>query len=145
VPLKTQHDDQVHLNLTPMIDVLFTLILFFMVAAKFSEIDHELEVDLPLVAEAGTTTVEKKSPRMILVQADGQVRLDGQVIATDELTLQLKSAAGTDSELQVVIQGDKDCPFQHIAATMAACREAGVAELGISVQTASTALGSGLK
>jgi biopolymer transport protein ExbD len=47
--------------------------------------------------------------------------------------------------LKVVIQGDKDCPFQHIAATMAACREAGVAELGISVQTASTATGSGLK
>lgn len=145
MPLKTQHDTEVHLNLTPMIDVLFTLILFFMVATEFSEMDHELEVDLPQVAEAGTTAVEKKSPRMILVQADGQIRLDQQLVALAELTSHLRAAVGSTADLQVIIQGDRECPFQHVAAAMAACREAGVAELGISVQTASTAGGGSLK
>lgn len=145
MPLKTQHDAEVQLNLTPMIDVLFTLILFFMVAAEFSEMDHELEVDLPQVAEAGTTAVEKKSPRTILVQADGQVRLDQQLVALADLTGQLRTALSSTPDLQVVIQGDRECPFQHVAAAMAACREAGVAELGISVQTASTASGGTLK
>ena len=145
MPLKTQHDAEVQLNLTPMIDVLFTLILFFMVAAEFSEMDHELEVDLPQVAEAGTTAVEKNSPRTILVQADGQVRLDQQLVALTDLTGQLRTAISTTPDLQVVIQGDRECPFQHVAAAMAACREAGVAELGISVQTASTASGGSLK
>lgn len=139
MPLKTQHDAEVHLNLTPMIDVLFTLILFFMVATEFSEIDHELQVDLPQVAEAGTNSVAKNSPRMIVVQADGQVRLDQQIVGLEELASQLRVAVAGSSDLQVVIQGDRDCPFQHVAAAMAACREAGVAELGINVQTASTA------
>ncbi|MEX2169978.1 MAG: biopolymer transporter ExbD [Pirellulales bacterium] len=145
MPLKTQHDAEVQLNLTPMIDVLFTLILFFMVAAEFSEMDHELEVDLPQVAEAGMTAVEKKSPRTILVQADGQVRLDQQLVALADLTGQLRTALSSTPDLQVVIQGDRECPFQYVAAAMAACREAGVAELGISVQTASTAAGGSLK
>jgi biopolymer transport protein ExbD len=145
MPLKTQQDAEVHLNLTPMIDVLFTLILFFMVATEFSEIDQELQVDLPQVAEAGTNSVEKISPRMILVQANGQVRLDQQLVGLPELTSQLRDAVAASSDLQVIIQGDRECPFQHVAAAMAACREAGVAELGISVQTASTAAGGTLR
>jgi biopolymer transport protein ExbD len=145
VPLKTQHDAEVNLNLTPMIDVLFTLILFFMVATEFSEMDHELAVDLPQVAEAGTNAIEKQSPRMIVVQADGQVRLDQQPVGLPELTNRMRAAVASTSDVQVIIQGDRDCPFQHVAAAMAACREAGVAELGISVETASTAPGSRLK
>jgi biopolymer transport protein ExbD len=145
MPLKTQHDAEVHLNLTPMIDVLFTLILFFMVATEFSAIDHELQVDLPQVAEAGTNAIEKTSPRMIIVQADGHVRLDQQIVELAELVNQLRIAAALSPDLQVVIQGDRECPFQHVAAAMAACREAGVAELGINVQTASTATGGTLR
>src|SRR5690606_8020826 len=129
--------DQVHLNLTPMIDVLFTLILFFMVASEFSEVEHELEVDLPQVSEAGATAVEKR-PRMILVHADGQISLDHKTVPLTELNSQLRMALASVPDLQVTIQGDKLCPFQHVAAVMAVCREAGVSELGISVQTAST-------
>jgi biopolymer transport protein ExbD len=145
VPLKTQHDAEVHLNLSPMIDVVFSLILFFLVATEFSQIEYELQVDLPQVAEAGANAAENQGPRMIVVQADGQVRLDGQLVSVAELTNQMRSAVASASDVQVIIQGDRECPFQHVAAAMAACREAGVAELGISVETASTAGGSSLK
>src|SRR6476661_2914187 len=53
MPLKLQHDEMPAMNLTSMIDVLFLLIIFFMVAAKFDEMERNIEVDVPQVAQAG--------------------------------------------------------------------------------------------
>src|SRR5690242_20795133 len=57
MPLKIQqHDEMPTLNLTSMIDVLFLLIIFFMVATKFDEMERNIEVDVPQVAQAGEGT-----------------------------------------------------------------------------------------
>ena len=53
MPLKIQHDEAPALNLTSMIDVLFLLIIFFMVATKFDEMERNIEVAVPEVAQAG--------------------------------------------------------------------------------------------
>ena len=54
MPLKIQHhDDMPALNLTSMIDVLFLLIIFFMVATKFDEMERNIQVAVPEVAQAG--------------------------------------------------------------------------------------------
>ena len=50
MPLKIQHDEAPALNLTSMIDVLFLLIIFFMVATKFDEMERNIEVAVPEVA-----------------------------------------------------------------------------------------------
>ena len=56
MPLKLQHDEAPALNLTSMIDVLFLLIIFFMVATKFDELERNIEVAVPEVAQAGEST-----------------------------------------------------------------------------------------
>ena len=52
MPLKLQHDEMPTMNLTSMIDVLFLLIIFFMVATKFDEMERNIEIDVPQVAQA---------------------------------------------------------------------------------------------
>ena len=59
MPLKTQSDEQPSLNLTPMIDIVFLLIIFFMVGTKFTELsdaEHELDIDVPEVGVAAAMT-----------------------------------------------------------------------------------------
>jgi len=135
MPLKTQHDDQPALNLTPMIDVVFLLIIFFMVATKFAEVERDIDLQLPEVAAANPQSSIPKQ-RVVCVLHDGQVTLDDQKLSLDELKRQLAQAQREFPQLSVVIRGDASCAFQHVAATLAACKEANISELGITVKIA---------
>jgi len=135
MPLKIQHDDHVHLDLTPMIDVVFLLIIFFMVATKFAELERDIDLRLPEVATTAPITSAPKQ-RVVSIHDNGQATLDGLAVTLTELTAQLAAACRDYPQLSVVLRGDAACPFQHIAAALAACKEAHVAELGITVRIA---------
>src|SRR4051794_30416648 len=88
MPLKLQHDEMPALNLTSMIDVLFLLIIFFMVATKFDEMERNIQVAVPQVAQAGED-VPPKQPLVVSVKADGGMDLDGKPMTETELTSRL--------------------------------------------------------
>jgi biopolymer transport protein ExbD len=135
MPLKLQHDEMPAVNLTSMIDVLFLLIIFFMVATKFDEMERNIEVAVPQVAQAGED-VPPKQPMVVSVQADGRLDLDGKAVTETELTARLAAARTPLTEPTVVIHGDAQCAFQHVATALGACRQAGISELGITVRIA---------
>jgi biopolymer transport protein ExbD len=135
MPLKVQHDEQPQLNLTPMIDVLFLLIIFFMVASTFGDLERNMELNVPEVTEAGDS-VQPAKPIVINVFADGTYDLDGQPVTLDELKTRLIEARGKLSQPTVVIRGDAACPFQKVASALATCRAANISELGITVRIA---------
>jgi biopolymer transport protein ExbD len=135
MPLKLQHDEMPALNLTSMIDILFLLIIFFMVATKFDEMEREIKVAVPKVAQAGNDTPPPK-PLVVTVTANGRLDLDGKPVSEQELTARLANARTPLTEPTVVIHGDAKCAFQHVASALGACRQAGISELGITVRIA---------
>ena len=137
MPLKTHADEQPTLNLTPMIDVVFLLIIFFMVATRFSDLEQNIELELPEVA-SDRLDRPPPQPRTVVVFADGHVELDSRTVTLDELKGSLAAQQQTDPNTSVVVRGDASCEFQHIASAMAACRDAGISELGIAVRMASS-------
>ncbi len=140
MPLKLQHDEMPALNLTSMIDVLFLLIIFFMVATKFDEMERNIEVAVPQVAQAGEGAPPKQ-PLIVSVLADGKMSLDGKDVSEAELTSKLAAARTPLTEPTVVIHGDAKCAFQHVATALGACRQAGISELGITVRIAGASTG----
>ncbi len=136
MPLKIhQHDELPTLNLTSMIDVLFLLIIFFMVATKFDEMERTIEVAVPEVAQAGESTPPSE-PLIVTVEANGEVALDGATVSFAELTARLAAARTALTEPSVIIRGDAECAFQQVASALAACKEAGISDLGITVRLA---------
>jgi biopolymer transport protein ExbD len=133
MPLKTQLDQPPELNLTPMIDVLFLLIIFFMVGTKFSELERNVAVEVPRVNQAGHWA-DPAPRRVINIRRDGSLQMNDRELTLDELTRALTDAAQQEPHLSVIVRGDGGGPFQHVAAVLAACRTAGVHDLGISVQ-----------
>jgi len=144
MPLKVQHDEQPQLNLTPMIDVLFLLIIFFMVATTFDDLERNIDLQVPEVAETGETQPPPQ-PLVINVFADGRLEFEGQTASIEDLTARLLSIRGQQVDPSVIIRGDAECAFQHIAAALAACRAAHISELGINVRTASFSGGQTLR
>jgi len=142
MPLKIQHDEQLSLDLTPMIDVVFLLIIFFMVATSFSERERDIDIELEL-AEVASTAAMTAAPkqRVVSVQAEGQIRLDGENVTLAELTQRLSAARSEYPELSVVIRNDAACAFQHFAASLVACKEAQISNIGVTVRIAERASG----
>jgi biopolymer transport protein ExbD len=140
MPLKTQQDELPSMNLTSMIDVVFLLIVFFMGAARFTDPERDIGLRLPEVAEAKAGEGAPQA-KQVAVYADGRYSLDRQDVTLEQLTAQLTEQRQRHAGLSVVILGDAGCPFQHVADALAACQEAGVRQLAVSVKMAQGASG----
>lgn len=138
MPLRVQRDEQPSVNLTPMIDIVFLLIIFFMVGTKFSELNEaekNIALNVPEVKSATALTAAPKK-RVINVFEDGQVTLDATPVSLSELTTELKNARQQYKGLGVVVRGDAAAFYQHVADVLAACNSAEISDLGISVRVA---------
>jgi biopolymer transport protein ExbD len=135
MPLKTHSDEPPTLNLTPMIDVVFLLIIFFMVGTKFSELERKIGLRVPEVSKAEALTAAPE-PRVVNVYRDGCVTLDRTPVTLQQLTRTLAAATSQYSDLGVLVRGDADGIFQRVAEVLNACKQADVRQLGISVRPA---------
>jgi len=135
MPLKTHQDEQPTLNLTPMIDILFLLIIFFMVGTKFAEWESKLTLKVPQVTDVGALAPAPEK-RVINVFGDGSMSLDGEFLTMGQLEQRLGAARQQYSELGVVVRGDAVGAFQNVATVLGACRKAGITDMGISVRLA---------
>jgi biopolymer transport protein ExbD len=132
---RQQSDEMPTINLTSMIDVLFLLIIFFVVGTKFIEAERQIELKLPQVApnEALSAAPEKK---VVNVYRDGQITLDRKNVSLEQLKEQLAAARSQYQALGVMVRGDGSTPFERVANVLNACKQAGIADLAISVEIA---------
>jgi len=135
MPLKTHLDERPVLNLTPMIDIVFLLIIFFMVGTKFSELERKIGLRVPEVADRGALTAAPER-RVVNVYRDGTITLDKEPVTLGELTSQLAAARTQYEDLGVLVRGDASGEFQRVASVLNACKQAGIRDLGISVKLA---------
>jgi biopolymer transport protein ExbD len=133
MPLKTHQDDQPTLNLTPMIDIVFLLIIFFMVGTKFTELEHKIGLQVPEVTDHDALT-DAPERKVVNVHADGAIMLDHRHVSVAELTQQLAAAHRQYSKLGVLIRGDRAASHGTMTTVYNACTKAGVSRLGISVK-----------
>ncbi|MEL7500150.1 MAG: biopolymer transporter ExbD [Planctomycetota bacterium] len=136
MPLKIEREDQTTINLTPMIDIVFLLIIFFMVSTKFSELneaERDVAVNVPTVTDAKALTSAPQK-RVINVFEDGSITLDREQVTLQQLKSQLTAAKKQYHKVGVVIRGDAQSLYQNVASVMATCRQAEIADLNLSVQ-----------
>ena len=138
MPLQVQREEQPSVNLTPMIDIVFLLIIFFMVGTKFSELseaERNISLNVPEVQNAKALTAAPKK-RVINVFEDGKVTLDDVPLSLQELSTELTEAKEQYKGLGVIVRGDAAAFYQHVADVLAACNNAEINDLGISVRVA---------
>ena len=118
------------LNLAPMIDVVFLLLIFFMVATTFAKQEKELSLDLP-AAEGGEVAAKALDEIVVNILADGTVRISRQDYGTDALRELLVQAGRRNPETPVTIRGDRTSQLQFVTEIMGMCRVAGLVDIGI--------------
>lgn len=132
--LSPQKSDEPDVNLTPMIDVVFLLLLFFMVSTSFIR-ESSLKVDLP--EATGQALVEQEKPVDIIINADGQFIVNNFSLGSPskaELSAQLKLAVGENTDPHIIITADAKADYQNIVTAMDSAQQLGYSRLTLSTR-----------
>jgi len=120
-------DDDFAINLTPMLDVVFNLLLFFLAATTFAREEVAMDLRLPQ-ARSGA---ESKGGHQLVVNvfADGRLQVDGRVVTLEALRQKLQAAAARDKDQAVLVRGDKQAQFGIGLQVLDACRLAKIGKV----------------
>jgi biopolymer transport protein ExbD len=134
VNLRPRRQQSLDINLTPLIDVVFLLLIFFMVSTTFTR-ETQLSVDLPEASGKLAEAVEKQIE--ILIDEQGAYRVNGQSLVDDRMrTLQAaiyKISAG-DTSLPMIITADAQATHQSVVRAMDAAGQMGFVHLSITTR-----------
>lgn len=119
------------INITPLIDVLFLLLIFFMVSSTFRE---HLGIDVALPRAGTGAPLEEKPPHEVSVKASGEVYLGQRLVSDEELREALAALVKEDPDVEITLRADEDAPFQRFITVIDAARQAGGAKLIIPTQ-----------
>ena len=105
-----------------MIDVVFLLIIFFLVSSHLARQESQMELELP-VAASGEDDIEQQVPRVTInVKSDGSLWLAGRPIATDQLKARLQAAREKEGDdIEVRIRSSRSAPYSTVEPIMLAC------------------------
>lgn len=121
-------------NLTPLIDVVFLLLIFFMVTTTFTR-ESRISVDLP---ESSAKTVESDETSIeITIDSQGRYFINQQLVVNNRIeTLKqaLRLAVGTRENPLLIINADAKSTHQDVVTAMDAARQLGIARLSLATQ-----------
>ena len=131
---RKQRENNVEINLASLIDVVFILLLFFVVTTTFTR-ETQLKVDLPEAA-SGTPPEDTALKQMeVLISAEGNYSLNGQALLKsdlDGLMAALGKESGGDNSLPLSISADAKTPHQAVITAMDAAGKMGFSHLRIT-------------
>jgi biopolymer transport protein ExbD len=128
-----QRPEDATINLTPMIDVVFLLVIFFMVGSEFSEAESRIKVNVPTVGEMRSIT-RAPDERVVAIAIDGTITLDEQPVSLAQLTAELRAQHANYPGLKVAVRGEATGSLQQTVEVLHAVRSSGVDQIGISTQ-----------
>lgn len=123
-----------NLSLTPLIDVVFLLLIFFLVTSEFEDEERRLDIVLPTASSATPMT---RKPREIVIDVDamGKVYLRGQAMEFDELERLLTAAvADNPTNQSAIIRADGTTSFQPVVNVMDICNRVGIADYSVTTR-----------
>ena len=118
------------LELTPLIDVVFLLLIFFMVSTTFVNQPSAMEVDLP--TSDSSEVLSEGDDVGITLTSDGRVFIDGQGVTMEQLSAELRRIAREDPTTQVVVRADKGLTYQRLIDVMGLAHDLGLAHFSLA-------------
>jgi biopolymer transport protein ExbD len=131
VNFRTSRREELELNITPLIDIVFLLLIFFMVSTTFQR-ESELRVQLP---EATRQAQPPSEPLEIVISAEGQYAVGGRELSDNRLATvveALERVAGDDRDQPLVVRADARTPHQAVVRAMDAAARLGLRNLSIA-------------
>ena len=125
-------EDEGRPDLTPLIDMVFLLLVFFLASTTFAK--EEVELDLTLPEATSGEPGEEGHLLVINVRRDGTLKVNGRTMTVEGLRQRLVAAARRDREQEVRIRGDTQVHFGAVAQVFDACLAASLTHVSIAAK-----------
>lgn len=109
-------------NMTPLIDVVFLIIIFFIIMINFSE-KHIQDLNLPSADEARTSQIAKQHRYSLVIKSPDLILLQRKMVSLESLGSTLRQFDGRPDEITVQIRADRDIPYEIVKRVMATLAE----------------------
>lgn len=120
-------DTSVNIDLTPIIDMVFLLLIFFLVATTFHQTEREMKIALPAASSAGPIS---SALREIIINVDqeGSIIISGKTIEPEDLRIIITDALALNPEQKITVRGDQNTAYANIIRVLDICKGSGVQE-----------------
>ena len=119
------------IEMLPLIDIVFLLLVFFIYAMLSMAVHRGLPVELPL---SNTAEIDKKLTLSVTVKADETIYVNKERVALADLTRLLREKAGDPRESGVLIFADRALPYQMIYEVLDKIRQAGLSRISLQAE-----------
>ena len=132
MPLKgADRTEESAINLTPMIDIVFLLIIFFLVGARFTEQERQYDIQLPSSSEIQPLTGTPDA-LVINVRQNGTILLGIKPMSLDELETELRDAKENFEDQAVVVRGEGQGLYQPIVNVLGVCHRTQITKISLA-------------
>ncbi|MEM9703459.1 MAG: biopolymer transporter ExbD [Planctomycetota bacterium] len=135
MPLQVDAAEEPALNLTPLVDVLFLLLIFFLVGTRFTRNESSFEIELPVASAAPNPLRDRPDDLIVNVGPQGQLSLMDEPLSIERLRERLVEVAAVYPDQVVAIRGDGSAAYQQITTVMDAVEQAGLTNLSLPFRT----------
>ena len=132
---RKRHDDEMELNLIPMIDVMLILLIFFMVATTIKHAEKALPIELPQSAASIDLSVQDKL-LVIGIDATGAKYLDSAKVTTDALHERIRAAAAANAAQSIRVDADRQTPYENVVEVIELCQFEGLRNISLRTRDA---------
>lgn len=121
------------MQLAPMIDIVFLLLIFFIVTWQFTKSETELSVSVP-TAQEGAEPERQKGEIIINILSDGSIRVESITMSENQLFAKLSAIAKQYKNQPARLRGDGAVPYQRIVEVLDICTKAGIWNVSFATQ-----------
>ena len=122
------------INITPLIDIVFLLIIFSMVVSQFTKVEVD-ELELPEAAKGETPKALPVGRIIVNLHTDGRIVVGGQAHSPQSLKDLLDAAVNQsgNENVSILIRGDRQAPWRKVAGVLRACAAKNIAKVKVAV------------
>lgn len=124
---------QPDLNIIPMIDIMFFLLVFFMLSTMYMVEQKTIPVNLP---QATSATIDNKTNFMVTLKDDGSIYLEDQQTDIQTLLMQATKEQKNNPSFAIIIRADKDINYDKVVSFIDTLKKAGITRFGLATNGA---------
>jgi biopolymer transport protein ExbD len=117
----------IHIDFVPMADVLFNLLIFFLLATTIAQVEREMRIALPFASSSEPISAQLRE-LVVNVDAQGRIHVAGRQMQTEELGTMVREAVAVNPEQKVTVRGDRTTAYSNVVAVLDICKSSGIQE-----------------
>jgi biopolymer transport protein ExbD len=130
------------MQLAPLVDVLFLLVIFFAVTSHYAKNEQVMDISVPAADEGKEKESRNVGEIIINIKTQGEIIVNGQELSEDELLVKLKNIVAVYKDQAVILRGDEVADYKFVVNVLNICQKAGIWNIAFATRRPEAAAAS---